>query len=241
VTAPRPPARVAVALLAPALAAAVALKWHYSTATADDLRWILGPTAALVELVTGASFVARPGLGYVSDELRFVIAPSCAGINFLIVAVCALAWELARSRPAAPPARADAHRLLACGAAAYVATLAANAVRIAIGIALHVGGAGAGWLTGDRLHRLAGIAVYLAALLALVVAAQGVMRSRSRRWAHRPLLCYAAVTIAVPLANGAWARPGYAEHAAVVAAALVALLVAARIAEKPGRREGSPS
>ena len=35
------------------LAGAYGLKLHYSQASAEDLRWVLGPTALLVELVTG--------------------------------------------------------------------------------------------------------------------------------------------------------------------------------------------
>jgi len=69
-----------------ALAGALALKLHYSTASADQLRWILAPTAALVELVSGASFEFESRAGYISRERGFLIANSCAGVNFLIAA-----------------------------------------------------------------------------------------------------------------------------------------------------------
>src|SRR6266511_427468 len=58
------------------LVAAFALKLHYSTASADQLRWILAPTAALVELVSGATFEFESHAGYISRERGFLIANS---------------------------------------------------------------------------------------------------------------------------------------------------------------------
>src|SRR5215475_6701931 len=69
-----------------ALACAFALKLHYSTASADQLRWILAPTTALVELISGVSFEFESHAGYISRERSFLIASSCAGVNFLIAA-----------------------------------------------------------------------------------------------------------------------------------------------------------
>src|SRR5437660_12185599 len=44
------------------------LKWFYSTATVDQLRWILWPTTKLVELVTGAQFEFESRAGYMNSE-----------------------------------------------------------------------------------------------------------------------------------------------------------------------------
>src|SRR5688500_20194448 len=68
------------------LLCALALKVHYSTASPDDLRWILGPTTVLVELLTGKSFEFESYTGYMSSDRRFVIAAPCAGVNFLLTA-----------------------------------------------------------------------------------------------------------------------------------------------------------
>ena len=65
---------------------ALALKQHYSSASANNLRWILAPTTALVELVSGVSFEFESHAGYMSSDRSFLIAPSCAGVNFLITA-----------------------------------------------------------------------------------------------------------------------------------------------------------
>ena len=41
------------------------MKRHYADARADDLWWILSPTARLVGVMTGTAFAAAPGEGYV--------------------------------------------------------------------------------------------------------------------------------------------------------------------------------
>src|SRR5215510_14347568 len=69
------------------LAGAFALKLHYSTASADQLRWILAPTAALVELVSGLTFEFESHAGYISRERGFLIANSCAVVNFISAAL----------------------------------------------------------------------------------------------------------------------------------------------------------
>ena len=66
------------------LLCALGLKHFYSTASADELRWILAPTTVLVELLTGGSFAFESHAGYMSSDQRFLIAASCAGVNFLL-------------------------------------------------------------------------------------------------------------------------------------------------------------
>ncbi len=235
--------RIAAAIImALALAAALALKLHYSAASADDLRWILAPTAGLVELATGSEFVAEAGTGYLSTELRYLIAPSCAGVNFLIVAFCALVFGFVR------PHRGAARNALiaaASAAAAFAAALVANALRIALAISLHVHAVSWGWLTPDRLHRIAGVAVYLALLLALFAVARRLARMPAGMWL--PVCAYLGVALLVPLVNGGYARADFWEHAAVVVSVLVgaALIVAAlrrvRIGDPPRLLRPAPA
>ncbi len=85
------PDRIAQCVVA--LACAFALKLYYSTATADDLRWILAPTTALVEFLSGASFEFESRAGYISRERGFLIANSCSGVNFLITAFLMLSMR----------------------------------------------------------------------------------------------------------------------------------------------------
>src|ERR1043165_6775548 len=75
-----------VAQLALVRLCALGLKSYYATATPDELRWILAPTTWLVSLMSGRSFEFESFTGYMSSDRRFVIAVSCAGVNFLITA-----------------------------------------------------------------------------------------------------------------------------------------------------------
>ena len=47
-------------VLAAAVLIAFGMKRHYATARADDLRWILSPTAQVVGTITGTTFTRQP-------------------------------------------------------------------------------------------------------------------------------------------------------------------------------------
>src|SRR6185503_20350792 len=66
------------------LLCALGLKLYYSAASPDELRWILAPTAWLVETLSGRTFSFEAHAGYMSSDHTFLIAASCAGVNFLI-------------------------------------------------------------------------------------------------------------------------------------------------------------
>jgi exosortase K len=142
------------AVVAVTAACAYALKRYYSAAGAEELRWILGPTAALVSAVTGERFLWEAGYGYFSKAYAFVIAPSCAGVNFLIVSACSAILAFCGSR------RSWAGAVLLIGggfAAAYGWTVLANASRILVSLAVP---------GSAHAHRVTGIAVFLAFLFA---------------------------------------------------------------------------
>ena len=87
----------ATAQLAAAAAALLivwGLKQHYSDARADDLLWILTPTARLAGAMTGSPFTLQPGEGYLSRERLFLIEKSCAGVNFMLAAFGMLVFTL---------------------------------------------------------------------------------------------------------------------------------------------------
>src|SRR4029079_2863503 len=65
---------------------ALTLKFFYSTASPDELRCILAPTTKLVELLSGRTFNFEAHAGYMSSDHSFLIAASCAGVNFLLTA-----------------------------------------------------------------------------------------------------------------------------------------------------------
>ena len=64
------------------------LKYHYSHSQADGLDWMLAPTSHLVQMTSGMSFEKVESTGYVDHESGIIIAPSCSGINFMIIVFC---------------------------------------------------------------------------------------------------------------------------------------------------------
>ena len=64
------------------------LKYHYSNSSSDDLVWILAPTAYLVQMTGDITFERETGKGYVNSKNNIIIAPSCSGVNFMIIVFC---------------------------------------------------------------------------------------------------------------------------------------------------------
>ncbi|GAK51004.1 sugar transferase [Candidatus Moduliflexus flocculans] len=214
-----------------ALLAAYGLKAHYSRATSDGLDWILRPTTVLVERVSGLDFEYERGEGYLSRERRIVIAPACAGVNFMIAAFGMTLFSYLHLMPtAATTLLWTAGSLLG----AYLLTIAVNALRIVVALRLYASGVVFFYANPAQLHRLEGIAVYLTALclafwLAERVACNIVNSPLGRGWGWvpdkkdaynilptpcpsqegnalrkfllLPLLWYLAITLLVPLLN----------------------------------------
>ena len=165
----------ATAQLAAAAAALLivwGLKQHYSDARADDLLWVLTPTAQLVSAMTGSPFTLQPGEGYLSRERLFLIEKSCAGVNFILAAVGMLVFTLFHRVRTVVSAGSVLGVSLLVG---YVAGVVVNAVRIAMAM----------WLASHpvtlsmssaALHRLEGILVYFGGLMLLYEAAQHLDR-----------------------------------------------------------------
>lgn len=227
------------ALVVPALVIAALLKWHYSQASADDLRWILLPTSVVTGLVMRADFAFYPGEGYLSREHSVLISPACAGVNFAIVAFLSLIVAFG------PQLAAGRKRWLWLSAScvlAYAATVMANTLRISLSIAVaHLAASRLG-LTFQSVHRLLGIVVYVTGLMALCLTVRLWLSSRNGFWlsveprAPRATLvvaaaCYLAITLGIPLLRGAASNPDYWSHAApvsVLVGFVLALVFAAR-------------
>ena len=198
------------------LLCALTLKQYYSMANANQLRWILAPTTTLVELVSGTSFEFESYAGYISGDRSFLIAPSCAGVNFLITAFLMLsARKLLRDRSQ----DGGWGFIPAAALIAYIVTLIANTVRIVI--ALRLGGLPqVGGLNPHQLHRVEGILVYFGFLLLLFVVCEKMSAGKTSgllRHSFFPLLVYYATVLGVPLANGGYRQGfGFWEHSALV-------------------------
>jgi exosortase K len=216
------------------LALAFALKRYYSLAEADSLVWILVPTARCVELVTGIPFVFEKSVGFLNLDHRAIIAPACAGINFMIIVFCMIGFSLLRS------GRDGKSRLffipVALGAA-YVLTTLVNSLRISLAVYLYDTDLHFGWFTQERVHQLEGTLVYFISLCSIYAVLTHVVRririsgcDRPKNKAHAPAettwrfmsptAWYLAVTLVVPLMLGKQALYGrqLMEHALFVLA-----------------------
>jgi len=195
------------AQLAVVLLCALTLKLYYSTAGVNHLRWILAPTTVLVELLNGAAFKFESHAGYTNSDRSFVIASSCAGVNFLITSFLMLSlrklWR-------------DRSQNLAWGfipyAAlfAYLVTLIANAVRISGALQMQRMSMEISWLSPNQVHRFEGIFIYFGFLLLLFMVSEKMSSENASglfRQFSFPLLMYYATMLGIPLANGAY-RPG---------------------------------
>lgn len=188
---------------------ALALKYFYSTATPDQLRWILAPTTLLVELVSGRSFAFESYTGYMSSDHSFVIAAPCAGVNFLITAFLMLTlrrlWQ-GRFQPS------EWHFIPVAAVIAYGTTLIANTARIWLALS----DVEINWLTAHQQHRLEGIVVYFGFLLLLFLVTDR-LRALSPSRLLIPLSIYYTVTLAFPLLNGSYKQgAAFWEHFAFV-------------------------
>jgi exosortase K len=205
-----------VAQLVVVLLGALTLKLYYSTASANQLRWILAPTTFLIELISGTPFEFESNAGYLSSDRSFLIAASCAGVNFLITSFLMLSLrKLWRDRSRNIPWKF----IPAAALLSYFATLITNTVRISTAfrlrrIPLEISG-----LSGNQLHRFEGIFIYFGFLLLLFMVSEKInYRTESGsdrvlslasenpfrlfRQCFFPLAIYYGTTLGIPLANG---------------------------------------
>ncbi len=231
-----------------ALLIAFGLKYHYSHADCDDLYWILGPTAGLVEQISGISFNKVQEAGFVNQSLGIVIAPSCAGVNILVIAFCMVVFI------GIPLFRGYIRiSLWFCAGimASYLFTIAVNSIRIIISIYTYHAHISYGWLTPERIHRMEGIMIYLISLCLFHRAVVSILSMcaydiRKAGWdakiakhpktfilneltqkAFVPFFWYVAVVLVLPLVNGMFQgiAPGYGEHAIMVVSGCFAVFL----------------
>ncbi len=215
---------------------AFALKYFYSSASVNELGWILSPTTFLVELVSGRSFNFEMHAGYMSSDRSFLIATSCAGVNFMITAFLMLSiarlWRRQLTWKLIPAAFVFS----------YATTIVANTVRISTALHLQDSRWDIAGLSANQLHRLEGIVIYFGFLLLLFllterISDQSAVDRRNSRLVRAgqvviPLGVYYATTLGMPLANAVYRQEFAAttllEHSAFVL--LTPLLLMAPVA-----------
>jgi exosortase K len=222
-----------IAQLVVVLLSALTLKLYYSTASPNQLRWILTPTTLLVELVSGTTFSFESHAGYITSDRSFIIAASCAGVNFLITSFLMLSLRRLWRDQSQNRSDNPAWRFIPVAALfAYLATLVANTVRISTALRLQRMHLEISSLNGNQLHRFEGIFIYFGFLLLLFMLSERVSPGNASssenapgsdsasgfqppaasvregsslfRQSFFPLLIYYATTLGIPLANGAY-------------------------------------
>ncbi len=148
------------------------LRYFSKINDSDAILWMLTPTVRWVGTLSGLSFEYLPHRGYINYFYRFLVAPSCAGIRFLMIAFLMLSLSfLYRIEK-----RRKGWLWFGCSiAASYAATILVNSLRIIASIYLPLylekPGMNAGFLTSDRLHTLIGTGVYFSSLCLLYLLA----------------------------------------------------------------------
>jgi exosortase K len=235
----RPPLSSLV-ILAFVLLACILVKWQARRASAQDLDWLLAPTSRLAGFCTGEHFVRESGAGYLDRERMLLIAPACAGVNYLVLVFFALA---AGFLPRFGELRRKLCWIPLAAALAYVATVTTNGLRIAVSIFLRPLFLSFADAERAQVHRVEGIVIYLSSLLLVyqgVGLALGVRAGARRAPLWFPVLLYLGITLGVPLLLGGYLRPDYPRHAWVVivvggAVAALFLLVTRRVSTRSAK------
>ena len=205
--------------------AAYGLKLHYSRASVEDLAWILAPTAQALGWLRGESLELSPA-GWMAPDGSYFIAPSCAGVNFMILVLTVSVLGFTHRM------RSPGSRLawwLAALSGAYLLTIGVNTARILAAVELYRAGSVFG-LTPEQAHRLLGTVLYLGALWGVFV-----LLDRLTRRGHAPATlaaallvpgAYLGMTLLVPLLNGSFRQPGgqFVEHVMMVSGVTMAAL-----------------
>jgi exosortase K len=210
-----------------ALLLAYGLKTYFSQASAQGLIWILMPTATLVSLATGISFRMEPELGFINSGHSLIIAPGCAGGNFMVIALLMVAWA---GITTLQTAWRKTTWLLLSPIIACTATIIVNSIRVTLCIWLYQAPIYSGLVTREGIHRLAGVVIYLSGLCLLHILLARSLARYKRRLSYRnrpasktdlpqttigqPIFWYILVVIVVPLLNhlGTPLPPLFTEH-----------------------------
>ena len=234
-----------------ALALAYALKRHYSAAGPDALLWILAPAAHLTELAFDIPFEFESGAGYVCLRRGVIIAPACAGVNFLIMCFSTAIFPfLHRLRDT----RAKWLWFFGSITAAYTFAVGINAFRIFLSVKIFEAGSFAGVLDHrlfdhQRMHRIAGILTYFSALCVFYGATGKANAAFARFFERRrptgkridhssrtgllpnpaPFIVYLLLAIAVPLLNSGLKKQAtlFPEHCVTVVSLCLAVFAPA--------------
>lgn len=216
------------------LAIALGLKYHYSHSRAEDLDWMLAPASYLVQTVSGITFEKVDNTGYVDRAGGIIIAPSCSGINFMIIVFCLSAYMGLKK---VGNIFSSFMWVLFSITASYFYTLIVNTFRILISIYSFKTGFLQLWLSGETVHLLEGVIIYFTSLLIYYSLSDRIINPDPDKYPARhlklikagllPMFFYFSVTLIVPVINNGGFPPNnnFINYAAIVLTACPAVLV----------------
>ena len=219
-----------IVLIAMVLFFVFLLKSYYSSADSDSLFWVLSPTAFVVELFAGISFCNEPGVGWVNRIYDVVIAPSCSGVNFMIMIFCMSSLRIICSRLSLLNILQG---LAVTAVLSYVSTLMVNGLRIWLSIGLYQTELFAEWLAPEEVHRIAGVFMHYLFLCFYYLLVSFILDQRLRKGQRKgnvfsitgqilvfmvPLCWYLLFSLGVPYINTGYALPSerFAHHSLAV-------------------------
>lgn len=150
---------------------------------------ILSPTAHWVSILTGLKFIKELNIGYVNHEHRFIIATSCAGINFMIIVFATIYFTFVSQFD---------NRIKWLGFSfvfSYFYTIFINGIRIALSIyaPMYIK-----FISNKTLHTALGTVIFfLALLLAYKIINNYFIKAPYKNFI--PIVYYMIITIFVPL------------------------------------------
>lgn len=157
----------------------LAARYFCSRADAKQLRWILAPTAWLVQTFGHIPFSWEARLGYVSHAYRFILAPSCSGLQFMLIGAATLFFSFLHRMETKKEKLGWTMSSLMIS---YLFTLSVNSLRVILSVHLPLlleeTGIFRTWLTKERFHTAIGVLVYFPALLLLYQTAHACLDTR---------------------------------------------------------------
>lgn len=173
---------------------AFVLRYFSKITDSDAITWMLTPTVWWVSYLSGIPFEYIPQEGYLSRTIfeyfpeqggvscmyRFLVAPSCAGIRFLMILFVMLVFSFLHQ---IEQKKRGCLWFGFCCVASYFATILVNGIRIFASIYLPqlFGKLGItnDLFQGNNLHTLTGTVVYFSSLCLLYLLASSVCRQLS--------------------------------------------------------------
>jgi exosortase K len=203
------------------------IKYIYSKASSAELDFILAPTARWVTLISGVGFTKQADVGYINHSIRFIIAPSCSGVQFMLITFATLFFPFVHKTNSM---RGGVCWLAGSFVFSYPFTVFINGFRIMLVIYIPVyfdeWNIYANWLTSERLHTIIGTVVYVASLLAVYLLAGSLSMLKENtspetlskflinkfqsklfvKMVYRfvpPMLCYFFIVLVIPFLHNA--------------------------------------